>query len=469
MLRLYIIKQKMPFYAPLIQWTNVVGFFVLFFGCSQSDPAPPHYPQAQTTATQINSNFDDENTSTEDPQSDEEEEDTNRRREPYDEQLALSQSFSETIQPVLTERCGSCHSGKVAPFFAHADAALAASAILQTDKVNFGDPEQSRLYLRLLNDKHNCWSECASNAKTVLGLIKKWQKKGDIESNIEPKDSWILTKALKFSNAKQQAQSPDPQTIILEARTAKLAGGYVVIKDPESNQEVIGTNTPTTPVVAGSPDGTGGTGSNATFDISVPLKGKYTFWISAKNDKNTSDNMSIKIADTLQAFRINPTNDRWMWISSTRESPSINVDLESGNQSITISSRNPIAKISRIAITTRPQLDEIYADGLPRKVLQYDLGKILNKRKTYLEIEISDYSENAYLLRRPKIISNTPLSVKGLRILVNNKYSSRHNTYNLVDVKITPPETILSEAAMLVMKDKGLDLDQLSFAFEELK
>lgn len=429
------------------------------FGCSQNDNSPPSSTDRRDSYNdpKLREDFNTDGITHRDT-------DKKTRKNSPAPPLSLTESFATTIHPLLTERCGSCHSEKVAPFFANEDAEAASSALLDTDKVNFEDPKNSRIYLRLLKDKHNCWSECESDAKAVLGLIKKWQKQVSIESNISPMDSWTLTKGLKFNQAKSEAHPHDPQTIVLDARIAKLTGSLVLVVDPETKREVLGGK----PLENGRDGFSRGSGT-AIFEVSVPQKGTYTFWVSVKNTQNQADLLSITIAGRTQVIRIDPTNDRWLWLASTKDYPAITVELESGNQTISLNSPNSFASISRIALTTRNQLDEIYADNNPRKFLRYDVSKIMNKSKTYLEIDISDYSESAFVVRRPKIVTDAQLSIKGLRILVNGKYSSQHNTYNLIDVKVTPPETLLSEAAMVVLKDKGLDTDKLSFAFEEIK
>ncbi len=81
-----------------------------------------------------------------------------------------SNSFENTIYPLLKTNCASCHyeEGSVqqqAPFFANlvdVDAAYAAAKA----KINVDTPENSRFVQRLL-EAHNCWTDCGSKNGTT--------------------------------------------------------------------------------------------------------------------------------------------------------------------------------------------------------------------------------------------------------------------------------------------------------------
>ncbi|HXH32330.1 MAG TPA: hypothetical protein VNJ01_16135 [Bacteriovoracaceae bacterium] len=86
-------------------------------------------------------------------------------------------TFQQSVYPIVRSNCINCHSSNMAPFFAQADVKLAHDVALSSFKVNLGKPEASRLYLRLKNDQHNCWSNCEDNAAEMLDAIKYWASK----------------------------------------------------------------------------------------------------------------------------------------------------------------------------------------------------------------------------------------------------------------------------------------------------
>jgi len=86
-------------------------------------------------------------------------------------------SFETTVYPVLRTNCAACHdaAGPGAPRIAHVDSATAWSAVVDNQKVNFSDIPQSRLVRRLGSDFHFCWSDCATDANTMMTEIQNWQ------------------------------------------------------------------------------------------------------------------------------------------------------------------------------------------------------------------------------------------------------------------------------------------------------
>jgi cytochrome c553 len=80
-------------------------------------------------------------------------------------------------QPLLrideTRYCARCHSEDAAtpqqPYFASSDL-LTAYAAAQT-KIDLDNPAQSRLVLRLRDESHHCWNQCASDADTMEAVI----------------------------------------------------------------------------------------------------------------------------------------------------------------------------------------------------------------------------------------------------------------------------------------------------------
>jgi hypothetical protein len=82
--------------------------------------------------------------------------------------------FAATVHPLLTQYCARCHADTAAtpqsPFFAAADVDVAYAAV--RSKINLDSPAASRLVLRLRDEFHNCWSDCAQNAAAMENAIR---------------------------------------------------------------------------------------------------------------------------------------------------------------------------------------------------------------------------------------------------------------------------------------------------------
>jgi hypothetical protein len=105
--------------------------------------------------------------------------------------------FASTVHPLLEEYCSRCHTSSAAnaqsPYFASSDVneAYAAARV----KIDLDQPELSRLVLRLRNEFHNCWSDCAANSGEMEAAIRAFA--GSIPvTQIDP--SLVLSKALSL-------------------------------------------------------------------------------------------------------------------------------------------------------------------------------------------------------------------------------------------------------------------------------
>jgi hypothetical protein len=103
--------------------------------------------------------------------------------------------FATTVHPLVVEYCARCHAPSAAssqsPFFASADVNEAYAAA--RTKINLDQPEQSRMVVRLRNEFHNCWDDCAANSSELETAIRAFA--GQIPATqVDP--SLVLSKAL---------------------------------------------------------------------------------------------------------------------------------------------------------------------------------------------------------------------------------------------------------------------------------
>lgn len=106
--------------------------------------------------------------------------------------------FSSTVYPVVQQWCSRCHSESAAtpqsPYFASnnvTEAYLAAQP-----KIDLNTPSNSRFYIRLSQESHNCWGNpvnCATSAATMLAAIQAFAN-GVAVTPVDP--TLIVSKAL---------------------------------------------------------------------------------------------------------------------------------------------------------------------------------------------------------------------------------------------------------------------------------
>src|SRR5690606_12471936 len=87
--------------------------------------------------------------------------------------LSSVQAFSQTMHPITRARCINCHGSFQQPLHAVADATAAHDAIMNTGEVNFSNPAQSRMALKL-TEGHNCWGGGNPNARGRVDAGSEW-------------------------------------------------------------------------------------------------------------------------------------------------------------------------------------------------------------------------------------------------------------------------------------------------------
>ncbi len=99
--------------------------------------------------------------------------------------------------PVLEVYCASCHSSESPnaqqPYFADPDIVTAYDAA--KPKLNLDTPANSRLVVRLRNEFHNCWDDCAANAQVMEDAITAFAD-GIVPTTVDP--NLVISKALRL-------------------------------------------------------------------------------------------------------------------------------------------------------------------------------------------------------------------------------------------------------------------------------
>ena len=99
--------------------------------------------------------------------------------------------------PLLTKYCAECHtptaSNSRSPFFASND--VNASYLAAQQKMDLLNPDKSRLVLRLRDESHNCWDNCANDAQEMQDAITAF---ANTITPTQVNPNLIVSKALKL-------------------------------------------------------------------------------------------------------------------------------------------------------------------------------------------------------------------------------------------------------------------------------
>ena len=350
--------------------------------------------------------------------------------------LTEKAAFERSVYPLLKDHCAGCHASIAGPFIGHDDVEVARVAV-ETGKVNFKDVMSSRLYLRLATDKHECWGECSANAEEMKAALDRWV---GFLLEINPKfldDLAIknVTDARALRNAEMRQVLPDPKTASVEAEVGTLTAPFASRQDA-----ALGVNYIEVPVGPGArrindPNQQGAGGVVVT--VMAPVAGKYQIWARINTATTDNDEIYVRVDNgVFEEWKAPVTMANWSWVAANRNSgrEALNFDLTAGAHTIELRRREAGFKIDAIALTANTEFDGSQLDTRPVQVLRYDISTLSGKPDTFFEIEVSKYSDESIMLRRPTVIAATMLRIKNIRVLINGKYNPQHNTFNFLDV-----------------------------------
>ena len=85
-----------------------------------------------------------------------------------------SPEFETVLHPLLQTYCSECHSesatNRISPYFASDDLLVAYQAA--QSKIDLNNPDNSRLVVRVRDEFHNCWGDCAANGQEMLDAVR---------------------------------------------------------------------------------------------------------------------------------------------------------------------------------------------------------------------------------------------------------------------------------------------------------
>lgn len=374
-------------------------------------------------------------------------------------------AFSKSVYTVTRARCISCHDSGQTPFHASSNVTTAHDAILNGAKVDLNNPANSRMVLKLKNEKHNCWGDCTANANEMENQIIAWK-------------NYIGTTTSTASSGKVTAES---ETVYnLYNPTDSQSGAKVSLMTEGASLKA--------PMMTGFSDGVSYVGVSdtvaakslsstdygaATLSFKVNQSDFYQIYMLVNAPVEATSGMYVKAAGSdYKEWSIGATTG-FEWRKVTNTTSKLDVEFYmNGNVNYTIELRqkNSGIKVSKVVITNDPYYDPNGASTtLSKATIAVSLTSLTGINDAVLEMDIEDFDQYSYKVSKPRIISNTPIKVKKLKVLLNKVFNPQHSSYLNVDKTTTAADPVLSEYYMLVLKDKGDAYDKFSFEFDTIE
>ncbi len=189
-------------------------------------------------------------------------------------------AFSQTLYPLVRQRCGICHDGTVPTTeFANTDPQFAHDEAINNNLIDFADVNNSAIVKKLAVINHNCWNDCASDAAEISSLITQWNQ--------------LMTGGVGGN----QAPIANPDTFSTPPNTA-LTTGVVTANDTDADGDTLAVSdfSPTS-----QQGGTVVNNLNGTFTYTPPAgfigSDAFTYTISDGNGGTAQGTVTITVGN----------------------------------------------------------------------------------------------------------------------------------------------------------------------------
>jgi hypothetical protein len=395
---------------------------------------------------------------------------------PMSNALSSLEAFSQTMHPITNARCRVCHGVFQQPLHAVDSASDAHQAVLNSFKVNFKNPANSRMVLKLKDENHNCWSDCTSNAEEMRLSIVNWKKlmeSTSSEGEEEQENSgggavgnFTTSESLPLAQAFQADMSGGSGTVLVSVENASLVSPMTKAQENDIHYMWV-------------PNGNGGnlnvnnnTAGIGYLSFQVGQSDTYKFYGYVNAPNNNDDSFYIKINNNnYYTWHIEQTNGyEWRELSQGTNRDEISLFLASATpNTFEIRQREDGTKISMVVASNDPAINLNDLSTGTRTTLSYSFDQYFPGQNISFEIDVQEYDMYSYKFSRPRLVTNQNIRVKNVKIFINGSYSPQHATYTLVDKVVTPNDNLLSERALVALKDQGVEIDRISFSFEILQ
>jgi hypothetical protein len=374
-------------------------------------------------------------------------------------------AFSKTVYPVTRAHCVNCHGASQSPLHASANMDTAFDALINSAKVDFTNPSNSRIVLKLRNEQHNCWGTCSANADEMLAQVTNWKNliantSADATTNVSGK----TTKETMTIN--QALNADDNGTVTLMAESSS-------VKAPMVAAQENGTSYVWVPATVAAKDLNSTDAGTATLNFQVPASDFYKVFMYVNAPSATSDSLYTKISGSdYKEWTIGMTNGyEWREVKNTPQ----NLDTEfylTGSKSYQIELRQKESgvKVSKVVVTSDYAFDPSVMPQVSQKAtLTVALADISGVTDSWLDIDVENYDQYSYKISNPRIRTTKDMLVKKMKVLMNGSFNPQHSTYLVVNKTVTKADPQLSTFSMIMLKDKGADYDKLSFSFDVIE
>lgn len=369
--------------------------------------------------------------------------------------LEPAEAFGQTVFPLIQENCAGCHSS-TAPAFGGKSAEEALTILEDAGKINKKRPEASRIYQRLEEDQHNCWSDCEKDSKKLLKLLKEYLALSgyDSDADIDPMQSEgveISKSEYRIITAGAEVASP---LAVVSVADANATGEWLVgpIQESFSIEAFVGKQMDVV-LPAAAPFG-------LTFTIETTAPDQVLY---AKVKGSPADDTTISVDVDASGFTdlILPQGTLYSYVPITAAPVSVG--------SHTVDIKLLLGEFTVDTIVASSLLPEQLASDL-QQVMAWDLGGPCDGKDVKLEMSFLHQGIGSIGFFNPRVTASSAITVESLLPVVNDLADESYATFLKAEIRaVAGTPTAGISGTLIVLADEGLDKDKFSWKVGKCK
>lgn len=395
------------------------------------------------------------------------------------QEVALA-AFTEYVHPILEKNCGECHGSAVSPKFAETDPIPSFSTLISANVLNFKEPSSSRIVKRLTDQAHNCWNDCPKDGEILASAIQAFADNAQIlDIAADPTIKFTSTAiALKDQITAPPGVNDDgPTYFYFEAEQGEATNDFAAKKSEGAFGYALSALEGSDAVLPESIEDKTALGK-IDFKFSVEDQGTYHFFAKVRSSGLETDSFYVELDDddAIGIWDVSTDEEGFSWVrvrfrTGSGGGGNFQRNLAIGPHTLTIYARGKAVELDAVIATRDQGMDLQAAQDMQPKSLEFDLSAAKPELGEGLAIiaVVQDLNEKSYLVTSVSVKSaGKPFRIKNVKPIINGYYLDQHATYTGVDEKVEGPFKLLSTAPLILLKDKGIGEDTLSFAVEVL-
>jgi len=393
----------------------------------------------------------------------------------------LIQNFSTTTHTVLrASNCVSCHGSNTPPAGAPQFASTSQGNSYQVIKqyINFNDPTKSFRFTRTGMLAHNCTAananDCASITSAIVNSITQWRNanESDVQANGGQKFISLTRDQRLPGRVKYKFSVTEAGSYNVWAKIKNVTVGATT--STRINFRLLQGNT----AVKYSVGSVGSLVNEQCYPWTIGTTADVWEWTSPgrQNELAFIDQRGYILLDNQKKPLVLPDNRIYFNLQPGEYTLNM-IGLTEGMRLDSVGLNkvvNPSNADSRLEFQPdRRAVDSKNVADYKRKILHYDLSGLLSLsqgQSAFFEIEAKkDFGGQNYVFRNPRFStspSNLKIHVKGIKVLINGKWSVPDSTYNSFEA-IVGDNKVITYAPLVALTTASSDL--ISFQFDKLE